>query len=652
MIKARHPALLQEINKLQSQISTLEKDLKNMVYGQQQFVDPATVDVPPASAIQVVPKDFDQAFPREGPLLFDGIIFEAGRMRRAPVPHPDITDSSDDEIEDEANVASPDETENESNQAEEDTSAAIFEEDEPARVQEDITEELEQDAAQNSGSTEPAGTHVEFEIHRARVPDNPSRVSAVLPSQNSQISQPARLQVEDEIADEVGLVGAMSPARVPGRDVGVVVGGKGAVIDDEEEGDDPAARGEQVRREALRASVEREADQARQRRDAEWQAEQRRRQNQIEEERSAAQRASANPSQVRGGQDPGPDSQERRRLAEAVQSALPEEPAAANRANERVPPSAPAAPGVQERRSQRAEDLSRLKPGDVAAPGFVFGGKANGIPFYVCQATGQSVWELPSSTHLAAVMATLGRGRANLRPGDRVAPNYVFGGYSHGLPFYVREDNGQSVWELPVATAEGAASAGQSNAPPLGSQQDANQPNEQSQAGGANRAGAGAQAARPRAQGVQAQNNGIWGPGEGSGAPRQQSDADVSGHRAADRRSQEEIDREMAERLAAEWAAEENLRVNERVEQTETQDVQRQQEDLNWLQEQVRQQAGRPRREAQASNDHNTEKEKKKDEELKKKAEQVLIERAVKRVVVLHGQQHAFLCRCARWKRN
>jgi len=98
-----------------------------------------------------------------------------------------------------------------------------------------------------------------------------------------------------------------------------------------------------------------------------------------------------------------------------------------------------------------------MRVGDVAAPGYLFGGVHLGVPFYVCQATQTSIWELPPAEHLAAVARTQGTHGAarQLRPGDPVPghPGYLFGGYSSGLPFYHCEDSGRSVWELPRAEA-------------------------------------------------------------------------------------------------------------------------------------------------------------------------------------------------------
>ena len=47
-----------------------------------------------------------------------------------------------------------------------------------------------------------------------------------------------------------------------------------------------------------------------------------------------------------------------------------------------------------------------MRPGEVVAPGYLFGGTYEGLPFYVCQATGISIWELPPADHLAAVART------------------------------------------------------------------------------------------------------------------------------------------------------------------------------------------------------------------------------------------------------
>lgn len=71
------------------------------------------------------------------------------------------------------------------------------------------------------------------------------------------------------------------------------------------------------------------------------------------------------------------------------------------------------------------------KPGDVVAPGYLLGGHVDGIPYYVCEATKESVWELPSADHLGAVMVMQSRDpSATLKPGDQVAQGYVFGGYA------------------------------------------------------------------------------------------------------------------------------------------------------------------------------------------------------------------------------
>jgi len=96
-----------------------------------------------------------------------------------------------------------------------------------------------------------------------------------------------------------------------------------------------------------------------------------------------------------------------------------------------------------------------MRPGDVAAPGYLFGGLHRDVPFYVCQATKTSIWELPPAEHLVAVARTQGAhgAESQLRPGHAVPghSNFVFGGYSNGLPFYHNQLTGKSVWELPRA---------------------------------------------------------------------------------------------------------------------------------------------------------------------------------------------------------
>ena len=101
-----------------------------------------------------------------------------------------------------------------------------------------------------------------------------------------------------------------------------------------------------------------------------------------------------------------------------------------------------------------------LRVGDVAAPGYLFGGVHEGLPFYVCVATGVSMWELPPTQHLAAVALAQGElgAASQLRPGDPMPghPDFVFGGYANGLPFYHDNSTGQSVWELPPTDAGSA----------------------------------------------------------------------------------------------------------------------------------------------------------------------------------------------------
>ena len=41
-------------------------------------------------------------------------------------------------------------------------------------------------------------------------------------------------------------------------------------------------------------------------------------------------------------------------------------------------------------------------------------------------------------------MASLGLNGASLSPGQRIAPGFIFGGYAEGLPFYVSEASGES----------------------------------------------------------------------------------------------------------------------------------------------------------------------------------------------------------------
>jgi len=102
-----------------------------------------------------------------------------------------------------------------------------------------------------------------------------------------------------------------------------------------------------------------------------------------------------------------------------------------------------------------------MRPGDVAAPGYLFGGLHRDVPFYVCQATKTSIWELPAAEHLVAVARTQGAhgAESQLLPGHAVPghSNFVFGGYSNGLPFYHNEVTGKSVWELPRAAPPRAA---------------------------------------------------------------------------------------------------------------------------------------------------------------------------------------------------
>jgi hypothetical protein len=77
---------------------------------------------------------------------------------------------------------------------------------------------------------------------------------------------------------------------------------------------------------------------------------------------------------------------------------------------------------VADRAASDASRYNGMRPGDVAAPGYLFGGLHQGVPFYVCQATRVSIWELPPPEHLAAVARTRGThgSTSQLRPGDQV----------------------------------------------------------------------------------------------------------------------------------------------------------------------------------------------------------------------------------------
>ena len=77
---------------------------------------------------------------------------------------------------------------------------------------------------------------------------------------------------------------------------------------------------------------------------------------------------------------------------------------------------------VADRAASDASRYNGMRPGDVAAPGYLFGGLHQGVPFYVCQATRVSIWELPPPEHLAAVARTRGThgSTSQLRPGDPV----------------------------------------------------------------------------------------------------------------------------------------------------------------------------------------------------------------------------------------
>jgi hypothetical protein len=188
-----------------------------------------------------------------------------------------------------------------------------------------------------------------------------------------------------------------------------------------------------------------------------------------------------------------------------------------------------------------------MRVGDVAAPGYLFGGLHLGVPFYVCQATNTSIWELPAAEHLAAVARTQGANGASsqLRPGAPVPghPGYLFGGYSSGLPFYHHEDTGRSVWELPRQDAVRVQAQGGEGEPSV------------PQRPGERASGAGADAEANQDMSGEAEVEAALA------AQRRRRHPDSSGPAAdvprAQFTTQEEADRAMAARLQAEFEAEE-----------------------------------------------------------------------------------------------
>ena len=560
LFKLHRPDLLRLSTQTKSRLSTLEKDINDLVYGQISVVNPDSVKPPEPAKITIEPRSFKEAVKEAVeptgaarppvPLLFQGVIFDTGAARRAPSQAAQISDSS-----------------------ESDDGAHGVDGQNPLDEDEDVLQ-----PQVSVGEPLPSGAHLGTSCPSPRLPHH--------------LAAP-RAGAVPAVPTGGGAGGSVRDSRA-GLGVRGSQSNKGDVIDDDD--NDPAASSEQILRRAREAREEEERKQREERERRESEA--RRRQEDWQRETIRRQEALA--------LDRPPIASETASLSSAVNASLSNSLTSEEHtgdgqrlggregelmaSREREPPAMPAAAETRRRALEAAEARRReavgggvadgdavpvrqpgegsagngsndghetrqgeeglyngMRVGDVAAPGYLFGGLHLGVPFYVCQATNTSIWELPAAEHLAAVARTQGTNGASsqLRPGDPVPghPGYLFGGYSSGLPFYHHEDTGRSVWELPRADAVRARAQGGEPEPSV------------PQRSGERASGAGADAEA---------NQDMSGEAEVEAAlvaQRRRRHPDSSGPIADASRAQftaqEEADRAMAARLQAEFEAEE-----------------------------------------------------------------------------------------------
>ena len=469
LMKQHRPDLLALVSKTKSKLATLERDINNMVYGHIEVLDAASATLPEPARISAEPRPFkdvvkDVVEPSGAarpplPLLFQDVLFDTSGARRA---HGGSGGGSGVDVSDSDSSDDASESDRYALQDHDDNGGGR----DWAEPRVGVAEPLPPSAPHATSCPSPRLPH---HLASSRVPAVPDVPSA---GGNGAGVRDSRAVRESAVRSSVHAKGGV----VDDDDNDPAASSERVLLQARE------ARQEQQRRE--REEKESEDGEAR-RRQEDWQREADRRRETLARDRpepaspstgllSAAVEASVENSlspearaqeqeqetvgsrwgglpQLDGrypGQPPEPPAtpapaDTRRRALEAVERRQREAAAAAGEGGLRsggasgagagvssgsVPSSAAAAAAhqaggsVAERAASDASRYNGMRPGDVAAPGYLFGGLHEGVPFYVCQATRVSIWELPAPEHLAAVARTRGThgSTSQLRPGDPV----------------------------------------------------------------------------------------------------------------------------------------------------------------------------------------------------------------------------------------
>jgi len=516
MLKTHRPNLLNQINELQHDRQVLERDMKALIWGVQQPVNPSSVPLPEPLAPKVVPKPFLEAFPSEGDVLFAGVVFDEGKVRWAPAGAADEEESEDDT--EEPGTAG----EGRAEQAGKEPISALPPQSQPAGSPKDkcpTREDEPPSKASQAKATSP-------EVDRETKPSIPSDVLDDSPEspRSDKVSIAVATASNGDVAAKQALATNQSqPPVAPGSKplkVGEVVAegyvfggfvthaGKElpfyvCVASNETVWELPSTNnGGADNQRPTQEDKKRTQDSSEIKEGTEcWYCDRvegvvkvqvekvyrahqpfsytikiGKRFKETERDRLFLQRPADTEWKEEGEQKKGSDDEQKqgRDDEEPVGEPLAAKGCAQQAASVRVqegggcpaqassvskvpmqmsPPSSHRAPSKVAKEDGKQ---GSLKVGDVAAPGYLFGGyhPDSGLPFYHCLATKEAVWELPSADHLAAVMRIQVQNKgAQLTPGCKVAPGYLFGGYHVGLPFYVNEKTRDAVWELPQQIA-------------------------------------------------------------------------------------------------------------------------------------------------------------------------------------------------------
>ena len=239
LLKLHRPDLLRLVTQTKSRLTSHEKDVNDLVYGQISVVNPATIKLPDPAPITTEPRPFKEAVKEAVepagavrppvPLLFQGVVFDTTGARRAPAATLQISDSSDS-----------------------DDGAQGMEGSNPLDHEDDPRQPLESD-----GEPLPAGA--------------PHATSCPSPRLPHHLAVP-RAGAAPAVAAGGGSGGGARDSRVGVGGVRTSQSYKGGVIDDDD--NDPAAGSEQILRQAREA---REEEQRRQREEQERRASEARR---------------------------------------------------------------------------------------------------------------------------------------------------------------------------------------------------------------------------------------------------------------------------------------------------------------------------------------------------------------------------------------